>query len=67
MASWHQNQNGAGLSSLWAPDPSRWKCISDKPGRFASCMSFETEEQARAYAAKTGDIIIPPANARKPG
>ena len=60
MATWHQERNAAGLSALWEPHPSAWKCIDDKPGRPAGSISFECESKAKAYAEKTGAHLIPP-------
>lgn len=62
MSTWHQDKNPAGLMQLWLPHPTKWKCISDKLHQHASSMTFEDEAQARAYARKTGDILIPPEN-----
>lgn len=66
MSTWHQNRNKAGLTALWQPHPTHWKCVSDKYGQCASSMTFENEQQARAYAARTGDAIIPPHDPRLP-
>lgn len=60
MSTWHQDRNPSALQALWTPDPTKWKCISDKYGGFASCMTFDDEASARQYAAKTGDIVLPP-------
>lgn len=60
MATYHQERNAAGLRALWTPEPGRWKCISDKRGRMASCMSFDNEKDALAYCANTGDVLLPP-------
>ena len=62
MASWHQQQNPAGLLALWTPHPTKWKCIRDTYGHFASCMTFDNAVHAREYAAKTGDMLLAPAN-----
>lgn len=66
MATWHQEQarKRAGGTGLWYPHPTEWKCVSDKPGQFASSMSFTDEAKARAYCEKTGDALIPPENYR---
>jgi hypothetical protein len=60
VSSWHQDRNPGGLRALWTPHPTKWKCVSDRAGQLASCMSFDDEAEARAYAAKTGGILIPP-------
>lgn len=60
MSTWHQERNPAGIAALWAPHPTKWKCISDRHGQFATSMMFEDEAAAKAYAAKTGDVVIPP-------
>ena len=60
MSTWHQAQNPATTAALWAPHPTQWKCISDRPNEFASAMTFATEAEARAYAERTGDIVIAP-------
>lgn len=60
MSTWHQNRNPAALAALWAPHPTQWKCVSDRFDRPAGSMSFETEAEAKAYAERTGDIVIPP-------
>lgn len=60
MSTWHQERNQHGLSKLWEQHPTLWKCISDTHGKFASCMTFATEEEAQNYVSKTGDILIPP-------
>lgn len=62
MATWHQNRNPENARQLWAPEPGKWKCVSDKPNRMASCMVFDDEEAARRYCEKTGDVLIPPAS-----
>lgn len=64
MATWHQQRNPAGLQALWKPHPTEWKCVSDKHNQFASSMSFTDETEARAYAKRTGNVLIPPASAR---
>lgn len=60
MSTWHQAQNPATTAALWAPHPTQWKCITDRPNEFASCIRFATEAEARAYAERTGDIVIAP-------
>lgn len=60
MSTWHQNRNPAALTALWLPHPTKWKCISDKPGQMASSMMFDNEVEARTYANRTGDVLIPP-------
>ena len=60
MSTWHQAQNPATTTALWAPHTTQWKCISDRPNEFASVMTFATEAEARAYAERTGDIVIAP-------
>ena len=60
MSTWHQAQNPATTAALWAPHPTKWKCISDRLNEFASCMYFATEAAARTYAERTGDIVIAP-------
>lgn len=67
MATWHQSKNGSGLAALWAPSPGKWKCISDRPGKAAGAMLFDNEADARRYAAKTGDVVIPPSRERNRG
>lgn len=62
MSTWHQERNKGAIQLLWAPDPVNWKCVSDKHGEFASCMTFPDEASARAYAKVTGDHVIPPSN-----
>ena len=59
MSTWHQQQNPTALAALWAPTD-KWKCVSDKPGLPAGCMSFDDEADARRYCARTGDVLIPP-------
>jgi hypothetical protein len=61
MATWHQQRNPEGLRSLWQQHPTQWKCISDRPNECAGSISFNDEAEARAYAAKTGDRVLPPA------
>lgn len=60
MSTWHQNKNQPALAALWSPHETKFKCISDKPGKLASCMTFDTLEDAQTYCSKTGDILIPP-------
>lgn len=60
MSTWHQQRNPRALAALWTPHPTEWKCVSDKYGQCASSISFQEEQDARAYAAKTGDTLIPP-------
>lgn len=60
MSTWHQNQNPAALMKLWQREPGKWKCISDRPGQPASCMSFDNEADAVRYCANTGDVLIAP-------
>lgn len=61
MATWHQHKNPSALIELWRGHPTHWSCISDTYGRYASRMVFPDEASARAYAAKTGDVVAPPA------
>ena len=65
MATWHQSRNAAGLSALWTQGKN-WKVIDDKPGQLASGIEFADEAKARAYAAKTGGVLIPPAVESRP-
>lgn len=60
MATWHQQRNTAGLAALYRPEPGRWKCITDRPGEHAGCITFASREEATAYARRTGALIIPP-------
>lgn len=60
MATWHQAKNQLALALLWAPDPVRWKCVHDRYNQPASAIKFDTEQEARAYAARTGDVVIAP-------
>lgn len=63
MATWHQEKNQNALREMFAPDATKWKCVSgDRPGQFAGCIKFLTQEDAEAYSAKTGDRIIPPSS-----
>jgi hypothetical protein len=62
MASWHQQQNSIALMQLWKGHPTMWSCVSDTHGCLASRMTFPTETAARAYAARTRDVVIPPAS-----
>lgn len=63
MATWHQRSRGIG--DLWMPVPGMWKCVSDRPDEFASCMLFDSKEKAEAYCKVTGDVLIPPARGEK--
>ena len=56
MNTWHQALNPTMTANLWATHPTLWKCVSDRPNEFASCMSFATEAEARAYAERTGAV-----------
>jgi len=60
MSTWHQARNPAVIADLWSPHPTQWKCVSDRPGEPASSISFATEAEAKAYAERTGDIVIAP-------
>jgi len=60
MATWHQSQNQAAIKALWTPHATKWKCISDKHDRPASCMTFDDRKSAKEYAERTGDILIAP-------
>lgn len=60
MASWHQSKNPAALASLWTPEPGKFKCISDKAGQPASCMTFNNRPDAERYCQNTGDVLIAP-------
>lgn len=64
MATWHQRNNPAALTALWTPHPTRWKCVSDRWNRPAGSIVFDSAAEANAYAAKTGDVVIPPVAAR---
>lgn len=58
MATWHQQK--AGLSGLYAPHWREWKVVDDKPNQFASAVCFGDESTARAFAEKTGGLLIAP-------
>lgn len=60
MSTWHQSKNTSALMALWSPHPTKWKCVSDRFDRPASCMTFDSKEDAEAYALKTGDVVIAP-------
>lgn len=60
MSTWHQDNNQAAIGALWSPHPTKWKCISDRHGCMASCTTFDSEGEARAYALKTGDVLVCP-------
>ena len=60
MATWHQQKNRAALTSLWTPEPGKFKCITDKPGQTAGAMVFATLADAQRYCANTGATLIPP-------
>ena len=60
MSTWHQAHNLAAITALWEPHPTHWKCVTDHPNKFASTITFATEAEARAYAERTGDIVIAP-------
>lgn len=60
MSTWHQDRNPGALQALWTPEPGKYKCVSDRPGQAASCMSFDNQADAEAYCEKTGDILISP-------
>lgn len=60
MATWHQNQNKSAIAMAWAPEPGKYKCVSDKPGRMASVMVFDNLADAEKYCANTGDVLIMP-------
>ena len=60
MSTWHQRQNAAVQQLLWAPEPGRYKCVSDKPNQTASCMVFDNEQDALTYCEKTGDTLVRP-------
>jgi hypothetical protein len=62
MATWHQQKNPTALAALWAPHPTQWKCVSDKPGQMAGCASFTDKQKARDFCDNTGAVLIPPSN-----
>ena len=60
MSTWHQALNPAVAAALWAPHPTQWKVVSDRPNEFASMMTFATEAEARTYAERTECVVIAP-------
>lgn len=60
MSTWHQAKNQGVIMDLWRPHPTKWKCVHDRYNQPASCMTFDTEEDAQAYAAATDATIIRP-------
>lgn len=60
MATWHQSRNQTGLIALWAPDDTAWKCVTDKPGEFASAMLFRRKRDAERFARRTGAYLVAP-------
>lgn len=65
MSTWHQQRNPSALQALWQPHPTLWKCVSDKPNCMAGSISFATKDEARAYAKRTGDALIPPSSPKQ--
>ena len=66
MATWHQQQNRSALQQLHTPERGKWKCVSDKPGQQASCMTYDNEADALAYCQRTGDHLIAPPREENP-
>lgn len=60
MATWHQQQNPAALRALWTPEPGKWKCVCDRPGQMAGCVTFDNRQKALDYCDNTGAILVPP-------
>ena len=60
MATWHQERNSAGMAALYAPHPTLWKCVGDKPNQCAGAMLFKSQTDAETYCKNTGDLLIPP-------
>lgn len=60
MSTWHQDRAAQrNPTPLW--HETKWTCVSDKPGQPRSLMRWDTYEQAKAYADRTGDYILKPA------
>jgi len=57
MATWHQRQARVRLDH-----PTEWTVVNDPPNSMRSCMSFTTEDAARAFLAKhpQHSFILPP-------
>lgn len=64
MATWHQNvaARRAFKNKLVTryDHPTQWTVVIDPPNAMRACISFSTEEQAKAYMAKVPHCYLMP-------
>lgn len=61
MATWHQLR-AQRRNPVRLDHPTEWTVVSDPPNGLRTCMSFTTEEAARAYFLRHNGVafILPP-------